>query len=350
MSEAFHLSQAELATIRQDFKDKQVVIVGDVMCDAYWWGSVNRISPEAPVQVVDIDQTEYRLGGAANVALNIKHLGAEPLLCSVIGDGNDSHIFQELLSKEGIASDYVIKDENRPTTVKTRVMGEQHQLLRMDSETKAPLNEQSNQQLLSAVEAAIEQADAVLFIDYDKGILGNNNIPEIISKANEKGIPTAVDPKQRNFFSYNEASLFKPNLLELESNLGTQFPYPVPKNQLDKAVQQLKDQLQNAIAFITLSEQGVYITDYEHSHLLPAHLRTIHDVSGAGDTVMSVATLALASRCSIPVIAEMANLAGGLVCEKVGVVPIEQEAFFEECARAMVFRQSETLNVQNPDS
>jgi rfaE bifunctional protein kinase chain/domain len=346
MSASFQLSQSQLQAIDQAFKEKKVLIIGDVMCDSYWWGKVDRISPEAPVPVVDIDQKEYRLGGAANVAVNMQRLGAEPLLCSVIGSDQEGETFKQLLKGEHISSHYLVQAESRPTTVKTRVMGERHQLLRMDSETKTLLTDKVKKELLDVVRDAIKIADAVLFVDYDKGVLEPELIKEIISLANTSGIPTAVDPKKSNFFAYHEATLFKPNLNELQSNLKLELPYPVTKEGMHEATKQLRSHINNKIAFITLSEQGVYITDYQEDYLLPAHLRTIYDVSGAGDTVMSVATLALAAQCSLPVIAEMANLAGGLVCEGVGVAPIQHDQFYQECTRAMVYQQSETLDVK----
>ncbi len=345
MSAPFQLTQSQLKAIDQAFQQKKVLIIGDVMCDAYWWGQVNRISPEAPVPVVEIDQKEYRLGGAANVAVNMQRLGAEPLLCSVIGPDQEGATFKQLLESENISSAHLIQAESRPTTVKTRVMGERHQLLRVDSETKKLLAENEQEELLKVAKDAVKMADAVLFVDYDKGILEHGLIQEIISVAKASGIPTAVDPKKAHFFAYQGATLFKPNLNELQSNLELELPYPLTKKDMDKATKQLRSHLNNDIGFITLSEQGVYITDYQEDYLLPAHLRTIYDVSGAGDTVMSVATLALAAQCSLPVIAEMANLAGGLVCEGVGVAPIQHDQFFQECTRAMVYQQSETLDV-----
>lgn len=346
MSAPFHLTQSQLQAIDHAFQQKKVLIIGDVMCDSYWWGEVNRISPEAPVPVVEIDQKEYRLGGAANVAVNMKRLGAEPLLCSVIGSDQEGGTFKQLLESENISSAHLIQAESRPTTVKTRVMGERHQLLRMDSETKKGLTENDQKELIKVAKDAVKMADAVLFVDYDKGVLEAKLIKEIISLAKASGIPTAVDPKKSNFFAYHGATLFKPNLNELQSNLELELPYPLTQQDMEEATKKLRSHINNDIAFITLSEQGVYITDYQEDYLLPAHLRTIYDVSGAGDTVMSVATLALAAQCSLPVIAEMANLAGGLVCEGVGVAPIQHDQFYQECTRAMVYQQSETLDVK----
>lgn len=346
MDAPFHLTQPELDAIAEKFTGRKVLIVGDVMCDAYWWGRADRISPEAPVPVVDIDRKEYRLGGAANVALNVQRLGGEPVLCSVIGREQEAEAFQELITQEGISHQYLIQAEGRPTTVKTRVMGERHQLLRMDSETTAPLSEALQQQLLQLLERAIPEADAVLFVDYDKGILDQTTISQVTQWAQEAGIPTAVDPKKEHFFAYQGTTLFKPNLTELENSLSMKLPYPAVQAQLDTMDVALRTSLNHSITFVTLSEQGVYISNRHDSYQLPAHLRTIYDVSGAGDTVMSVATLALAVNCSIPVIAEMANLAGGLVCEEVGVVPIDRQKFFQECTRAMVHQQSTKLNVR----
>lgn len=347
MTAPFQLTETQVQEIDQSFQEKRVLIVGDVMCDSYWWGAVNRISPEAPVPVVDISGKEYRLGGAANVAVNIQRLGAKPLLCSVIGTDPEADTFKRLLEQEDISTEYLVEAESRPTTVKTRVMGERHQLLRMDRETKEPLSSEDQQQVLTVIRQALPKADAVLFVDYDKGVLEAGFIETVIRLAKEAGVPTAVDPKKAHFFDYKGVTLFKPNLNELQSSLATQLPYPVTQKALDEALFTLKQHIHHEIAFITLSEQGVFISDHQKSYLLPAHLRTIYDVSGAGDTVMSVATLALAAGCSLPVIAEMANLAGGLVCEAVGVAPIQHDQFFRECRRAMVYQESKTLDVNS---
>lgn len=349
MEHDFQVDKQRLKAIFHGFEEQKVLIIGDVMCDAYWWGGVNRISPEAPVQVVDIENKEYRLGGAANVAVNLKRLGAEPMLCSVIGTGQEGETFSRLIKEEGISSEYLVQSEERPTTVKTRVMGDKHQLIRLDNEITAPLVENEQSALLHKVKASVDQADAILFVDYDKGVLSAPLIREVIQMAEQKGIPTIVDPKKKNFFDYQGVTLFKPNINELENGLATDLGEPVDLEILKEAVQNLHNRLNNTIAFITLSEQGVFITNYEEEHHFPAHLRNIYDVSGAGDTVISVAALALASGLELDLVAEMANLAGGLVCEEVGVVPIDKQKLYAECKRSMIYKESEVIDLNNGD-
>ncbi len=350
MEHDFNTDENRLKDIFEKFAEKKILVVGDVMSDAYWWGGVNRISPEAPVQVVDISEKEYRLGGAANVAVNLKKLGAKPLLCSVIGTEQEGKTFSGLIKEEGIASDYLVQSNERPTTVKTRVMGDKHQLLRMDNETTEPLSRGEETALLTKVKAAIKEADAILFVDYDKGVLNGDFIREVVQMAKNQGLPTIVDPKKRNFFEYEGVTLFKPNIKELQNGLGVDLGNPLDIAALKSSVETLQDRLKNHLAFITLSEQGVLITDYDQSLHFPAHLRNIFDVSGAGDTVISVATLALASGLELDMIAEMANLAGGLVCEEVGVVPVDKQKFFWECKRSMVDKESEVIDVNGSDA
>ncbi len=345
MQHDFQVDGTQLKAIFDGFNHRNILVIGDVMCDAYWWGGVNRISPEAPVQVVDIQNKEYRLGGAANVAVNLKRLGATPLLCSVIGTGQEGETFCDLIKEEGIDSDYLVQSDNRPTTVKTRVMGDKHQLLRLDNETTEPLNNEEQSSLLEKVQEAIEKADAVLFVDYDKGVLSGPLIREVVQMANDKEVPTIVDPKKRNFFEYKDVALFKPNLKELQNGLDMDLGQPVDILSLREAVKQLNERIDNKIGFITLSEQGVFITDHDREYHFPAHLRNIFDVSGAGDTVISVAALTLASGLELDLIAEMANLAGGLVCEEVGVVPIDKQKLFNECKRSIIHKESEIINV-----
>lgn len=350
MEHDFKTDEDRLHNIFEDFTKKKILIIGDVMSDAYWWGGVNRISPEAPVQVVDINKKEYRLGGAANVAVNLKRLGASPLLCSVIGTEQEGETFSELIKEEGIVPDYLVQSNERPTTVKTRVMGDKHQLIRMDNETTEPLSQDEEKGLLTKVKTAIQKSDAILFVDYDKGVLNSDFIQQVIQMAKKQGIPSIVDPKKRNFFEYEGVTLFKPNIKELQNGLGVDLGDPVEISALKQSVKNLQSRLKNDLAFITLSEQGVFITDYEQSLHFPAHYRNIFDVSGAGDTVISVATLALAAGLELDMVAEMANLAGGLVCEEVGVAPINKEKFFQECKRSMIDKESELIDINNSDA
>ncbi len=323
-----------VSAILDQFRTKKILIVGDSMLDAYWYGSVSRISPEAPVPVVLINNREYRLGGAANVALNIRKMGAEVRLISTIGNDLEGEHYLELLKKVHISTEYTLTSGNRPTTVKTRVIAnKQQQAIRLDSESSHFLNEQEEDSIIQLFDKSLNSTDAIIFQDYDKGVLTPKVIRYIMKSALKKGIPTLVDPKKRNFFEYNNATVFKPNLKELSEGLDMPIDKPVSKEQLQKASTLLFDKMQIKSLFITLSEEGVYINDDGQEWLLPSHKRNVYDVSGAGDTVAAIASLCLACRLPMNVMAEMANLAGGLVCEHVGVVPVEPEWILKEYKR-----------------
>ena len=314
----------------EQFKQKRILVIGDVMIDAYLRGNVNRVSPEAPVPIVSLQKEEDRLGGAANVAINLVAMGASAIICSVIGKDKSGDKMVELLEENNISSEGLIFSSTRQTTVKTRIIGNNQHLLRVDSEQTDDINKTEEDQLISKVEFILEsKIDAIIFEDYNKGVLTENTIQRIIALANAKGIYTTVDPKNKNFFAYKNVSLFKPNLKELKEGVGMNFSFS-DKDQFEKAVLKLEEKLENKVSFITLSEHGVFIKDNNSQYYISAHIRNIADVSGAGDTVISLATLCLTAGLSIKEIAEVANLAGGLVCEKSGVVSIDKDLLIEE--------------------
>ncbi|MGZ5244244.1 MAG: D-glycero-beta-D-manno-heptose-7-phosphate kinase [Bacteroidia bacterium] len=332
---ALHLTQQELDKIFARFKDTKILVIGDVMLDSYWWGKVERISPEAPVPVVNITKREYRLGGAANVALNLRKLGASPTICSVVGRDIEGDILVNQLQEQGISTEGIIYSETRPTTVKTRVIGNKNQLLRIDAEECDPLPEDENFKLTERIKSLMQDASVILFEDYDKGSISEKLIQEIVQLANEKNIPIVVDPKKRNFLSYKNVTLFKPNLRELADGLKLDIDSQSTIEEIEEAAQTLQSRLQAEMAMVTLSERGVYIADAKNGYLLPAHIRNIYDVSGAGDTVISVAALALQAGANTQTIAALANLAGGLVCEKIGVVPIDFDELYQEAVNEL---------------
>ncbi|AHM60402.1 PfkB domain-containing protein [Flammeovirgaceae bacterium 311] len=329
------MSKHSLEDIFEGFNHLTALIVGDVMVDAYIWGKVERISPEAPVPVVQVTQRERRLGGAANVALNVQAMGATPLLCSVVGNDADALIFEELLQKRGISKEGIVRSPHRITTIKERVLAGSQHILRVDSEHDKNLLTGEEELLLERIESLLPRCQVVIFEDYDKGVLTQRVISQTIRLAHIQGIPTVVDPKKRNFFAYQQATLFKPNLKELREGLKIDFDKD-DQAALEKAVQDLKERLQLQYALITLSESGIYIAAPDEHFLLPAHIRTISDVSGAGDTVVSIAALALAMQLPPRAIAALANLGGGLVCEYVGVVPIDKARLYEEAKQNLV--------------
>ena len=321
----------ELENTFQQFDSLKALVIGDVMVDAYIWGNVSRMSPEAPVPVLDIDQRENRLGGAANVGINIKALGATPIICSVIGDDEKSVVFQQLLQNQGLSEKGIFQSKNRKTTVKTRIISSNQQMLRVDDEITDDLNTDEEEGFIKLINEIIEneKIDVIVFEDYNKGVLTSKVIREVIALANEKGIPTTVDPKLNNFFEYENCTLFKPNLKELREGLKVDI-FNGDIDGIKKGIIKLQERLKSKIALITLSEHGVFIRSGQAEKHIPAHVRNISDVSGAGDTVISVASLCLAIGLDESSIGALSNLSGGLVCEEVGVVPIDKNRFFEE--------------------
>ena len=316
------------------FSKLNVLIIGDVMIDNYLWGKVDRISPEAPVPIVSIQKKESRLGGAANVAINIQALGANPVLCAVIGGDANGRAFLDLLQQMNMSSEGLFQSNDRPTTIKTRVIGNNHQMLRVDEEREEDINASERKQLVNRITAIInkKKIDVIIFEDYDKGLISKSLIEQVIKLARQKEIPVAVDPKKRNFNHYRNIDLFKPNLKELRDGMKID----VDKNNTDELISVVKKlsaehNIKNTL--VTLSDQGVLIMSDKIQKIIPAHFRNITDVSGAGDTVIGVASLCLAAGTDSVTMASLANLAGGLVCEKVGVVPVEKRQLIEEAKR-----------------
>jgi len=312
-------------------------VVGDVMIDAYLWGKVERISPEAPVPIVHIQKKENRLGGAANVALNINSLGAKAIMCSVVGDGSKGDIFRKTAKDLGFSTEGIIDSTERMTTVKTRVISSGHHIVRIDDEITWPLSATDERNLLDCIDQILskQKVDAIVFEDYDKGVLTEKVIAQVIAKAKALNIPVSVDPKLKNFKNYIGCSLFKPNFKELKEGMKVEFSAD-NTTAIEQSLLNLRNELKAEGVIVTRSEHGVTSFDGENFSTHSAHKREIVDVSGAGDTVIAVATLALASNWNLSDIAEIANLAGGLVCEKVGVVPIDKELLKLEAERIAV--------------
>ena len=320
-----------MTNIFEKFNSLNVLIIGDVMIDSYIWGKVERISPEAPVPVVRVTKKENRLGGAANVALNIQALGACPYICAVIGDDSDGENFLSLLKAQGLSEEGLIKIKTRPTTVKTRIIAHNKQIARVDAETERNLSSSNTLLVLNKIKQIIadHRIDAIIFEDYDKGLITEELIDKTVKLSKEMGIITVVDPKKRNFHAYKGVQLFKPNLKELKEGLKIDVD-PLNIEQVEQAVNRLKKQLGAKTVMLTLSEHGVYVSSENGNKHILAHKRTIADVSGAGDTVIATAALCLAAGLNEFKTAEIANLAGGLVCEHVGVVPIDKARLLRE--------------------
>ncbi|QHW00819.1 bifunctional heptose 7-phosphate kinase/heptose 1-phosphate adenyltransferase [Spirosoma endbachense] len=316
------------------FDKLRVLIIGDVMLDSYVWGHVERISPEAPVPVVTVDRRELRLGGAGNVLLNVQALGAEAIICSVIGTDEPGDRLIGQLNERNLNCDGLIRSNERITTIKERIIASSQQVVRVDTETDRYITSEERNQLIAKAKELIPTCHVIIFEDYDKGVLSKEAIAEITDFANEQGVPTVVDPKKRNFLSYQNTTLFKPNLKELREGLKLEFDVDNAE-EFQAAVEELKDRLNVKGALITLSERGVFIDFNGEKCQLPAHIRKIADVSGAGDTVISIAACCVALKQSASIIAGLSNLGGGLVCESVGVVPIDKAQLKEEAKESL---------------
>ena len=324
----------DLDKLFSGFSKMKVAVIGDVMLDTYWWGNVERISPEAPVPVVSVSQKEKRIGGAGNVALNVQALGASVALLTILGDDEDGIQLKKLLHEKNIDTRYILESKKRITTNKIRIISRNQHMMRLDAEIVNDLDIVDEENLQNQVEKFIntEKPDVVIFEDYNKGILTKNIIENTITFCQKNNIITAVDPKRKNFFSYRNATLFKPNLNEAIAGLNL-LPEEVSPELLSNIHLQLKEQLDHSISLITLSEKGVFYQENDHKKIVPSHRRNIADVSGAGDTVIAVASLIYAATKNIDLAAKIANIAGGIVCEEVGTVPIQKEKLFQECQK-----------------
>lgn len=328
------MSSEELKQLFADMKTLHVVVVGDVMLDNYWWGQVDRISPEAPVPVVSIQKKETRVGGAANVALNCRALGAHVTLASVIGDDPSGDTLQQLCTQAGIDTQLLMSSPARNTTNKTRVLSRNQQMIRLDEEQTEELSTADEHPFIDKTLRMLqrEKPQVLIFEDYNKGVLKENVIDRITKHCKELGIITLVDPKKHNFLAYREVSIFKPNLKEVREGLSLPLDH-IDETSLTEVHQLLKAHLHHEATFITLSEKGVFAANDRISFHEAAHIRDIADVSGAGDTVIATAALVYALSKNLSLMASVANIAGGLVCEEVGVMPIDKNRLESECLR-----------------
>ena len=330
----------DLYQLFNEFNSKKVLIVGDSMIDAYMWGDVNRLSPEAPVPIVEVKKHENRLGGAANVALNLKSLGSNPILCSVVGKDNKGFLFKSLMENEQLSTNGLMMVEKRKTTIKTRIIAKEKHQLRIDEEESSPIIQE--EKFLKLVKSFMDNIDVIILQDYNKGVLTTDIIKNVILIANRKGIPTIVDPKIDNFFSYKNCTMFKPNLEEIKRGMNINFQ---EDNiiEIKQVTSNLRKMINAKSILLTLSERGICInTEKLFSHT-PAFDRDMIDVSGAGDTVISVAALCLACNIEYNLISTMSNLAGGIVCEEVGVVPINKKKFLHEAKKILFNEKSNTI-------
>lgn len=306
---------------------KRIAVIGDIMLDRYFWGSVQRISPEAPVPVVDIERESAHLGGASNVAANLQALGAEPFMLGLIGEDSSGNTVLDLLRASGMNTSGIMADSARPTTVKTRVLGNNQHITRLDREVKTPIENGVAERLLSALDIAGEKLSGIILEDYNKGVITPFLLHKVITFARERAIPVFVDPKLANFFEYRFVTLFKPNKKETQDALG--FPLTSDAD-VQKAGQMLLERLQCENVLITLGARGMML--FEKSGAVSSvetKARHVSDVSGAGDTTIATLAGMVAAGASIVEASALANYAAGAVCEEPGIVAITPERLLE---------------------
>jgi rfaE bifunctional protein kinase chain/domain len=319
--------KSRLDTIFSGFTGKRVAIVGDLMLDRYFWGSVSRISPEAPVPVVEVEDESTRLGGAANVAANVAALGGVPLMLGVVGADQMGNVLRQLVSDRGFPTAGLVTDATRPTTIKTRVIAHGQHVVRVDREAKDDINSEIQRSMIDAFKKELPSLDGIILEDYNKGVMTKSLIHEIISLALAAGKKVTVDPKDNNFFEYVGVTVFKPNRKESEQALGRKLKDLV---EVKAAGMELLNRLRAKNILLTLGEKGMLLIDQdgEAAHV-PTMARHVADVSGAGDTVISTLTMAMAAGATVRESAMLANFAGGIVCGEVGIAPIDKKILYE---------------------
>ena len=323
----------KLNNLKKKFYGKRIAVIGDMMLDCYFWGGVKRISPEAPVPVVEVDNEFYRFGGASNVAYNISTLGGIPIPIGVTGNDNEAKILRDLMIESNISDKSIVIDKSRPTTAKTRVIADKQHIVRIDKEKTNPVSPAIEKKLIDILKINIKSLDAIILQDYNKGVLTKSLIEQVIALANESKKIITVDPKFNNFFNYQNVTVFKPNRKETEDVLGCRFTTDVD---ISTAGIKLMEKLNPKYVLLTLSEQGIALFEKNKPvRRIPTKTRKVADVSGAGDTVISTLTMALTAGADIYDAAYLANYAGGLVCQEVGIVPIEINTLFNAVAQEL---------------
>jgi len=321
------LSSERIKQLKSAFKGLKIAVIGDMMLDCYFRGDVKRISPEAPVPVIEIENEFFRFGGAANVVLNIQKLGGIAYAAGVVGNDNDGKIFNSLLQEAGILSAGIVTDDSRPTTAKTRVIADSQHIVRIDKESKKYISPEIEKKLLIYVSEQIKNIDGIILQDYNKGVLTTGLINKVIQIANENDKLITVDPKFNNFFEYKNVTVFKPNRKETEDILAVRLK---SDEDIRKAGQTLLEKVKAKNILLTLGAEGIVVFEYgKPEKKMPTKARNVADVSGAGDTVIATLTMALAAGSDILEASYLANYAAGIVCEEVGIVPIEADRLFD---------------------
>jgi rfaE bifunctional protein kinase chain/domain len=325
-------SEARLRELLQKFHGRKIAVLGDLMIDRYYWGSVRRVSPEAPVPVVEVESESVRFGGAANVANNIQALGGIPVLLGIIGDDHPGSLFTSMLREQGMGTGGVIVDADRPTTTKTRVIAAGQHVVRIDNESKQECSAVVSAKLVDAARAAIGSVDGIIIEDYNKGAVTREVIHAVIAAARERGKPVAVDPKFNNFFEFKKVTVFKPNRREVEEVVGGRVRSTA---EIERVGRKLLRDLDAENILLTRSEEGMSLFEANGTVThYPTTAEVVQDVSGAGDTVISTLTMALVAGADIRESCMLANCAGGVVVGSVGIIPILPDDLLRAALRA----------------
>lgn len=330
------ISRQRLQELLSSFKGKRVAVIGDLMLDRYYWGAVRRVSPEAPVPVVEVESEQTRFGGAANVANNIQALGGTPMLVGLVGDDHPGREFISLMEGQRFETQGIVRDPSRPTTIKTRVIAQGQHVVRIDTESKMPCSAELQARIVGVIRDSIGDLDAMIIEDYNKGVVTREVIHEVTALARQRKCPVTVDPKFDNFLEYHGVTVFKPNRRETEEVLGGRLRTTA---EVEAAGKRLLSLLGAENVLLTRSEEGMSLfqADGSISHI-PTHADNVQDVSGAGDTVIATLTMALAAGAGIQEACYLANCAGGVVVGFVGIVPIEPAQLLDAALRCQQTR------------
>jgi D-beta-D-heptose 7-phosphate kinase/D-beta-D-heptose 1-phosphate adenosyltransferase len=327
----FAMDYDRVLTIFKQMRAKTIMVIGDIMLDHYIWGKVDRISPEAPVPIVTVYKEDLKLGGAGNVANNLKSLGVDVVLTGTIGPSTDLYA-QSLLSTlwgSGISSDWIVNDSYRGTIVKTRIIAHTQQVVRMDKENRSPVSEAIRAQLVNTVASKIDDLDAIIISDYAKGVVSKELVQDILEIAWGKGIPVCVDPKDGNFPFYERVDLITPNLKELSSGAGIKIN---DYDDMVKAALTVIDATKCKYLLVTRGESGMSLFDQASLSIdIPTSARHVYDVTGAGDTVIACYTLAMVAGALPYEAAVIANIAAGIVVGEVGASSVTWDALYRAC-------------------
>ena len=324
------LTESRVNNIFSGMQEACIAVIGDLMLDRYIWGETERISPEAPVPIVRLLGESANMGGAANVAANVSTLGAEVQLFGIIGEDAEGEKLRELIERSKFGLSGVISTSSRPTVAKTRVIAGSQHIVRIDRETTDELEENIRRELIGRFKQALKDVKAVILEDYNKGVLTREFIREIIDTCRSADIPVGVDPKRENFWDYRGANVFKPNLRELENALGRAL---IDEDELIKAGREVQERLEVDHLLVTRGREGMALFSDGDVRMIPTQAQRVHDVSGAGDTVIATIMTSLAGGADIYEAAYLANCAASIVIAEVGAVPVDLQKLKRTCLR-----------------